>query len=210
MSKIRQTIWSALQSTFVRGLVVLMPVVLTIWFLQTLLNAIDGILSPVWVKWLGQDIPGLGFLSMMVLILLVGLVTRNLIGRIFFSWFEKLLSSIPVVRAIYGAIRDVINALSLGSSEKSFRHVVLFQYPRVGLYTLGFVTNELSYQASPEAPLMEFVSVYVPNPPNPTSGVLILVPRAEATPLNLTIEQGLKMVLSGAIVSPDLLTPRPA
>jgi uncharacterized membrane protein len=187
-----------------------MPVVLTIWFLQTLLNAIDGILSPVWVKWLGQDIPGLGFLSMMVLILLVGLVTRNLIGRIFFSWFEKLLSSIPVVRAIYGAIRDVINALSLGSSEKSFRHVVLFQYPRVGLYTLGFVTNELSYQASPEAPLMEFVSVYVPNPPNPTSGVLILVPRAEATPLNLTIEQGLKMVLSGAIVSPDLLTPRPA
>ena len=210
MSKIRQTIWSALQSTFVRGLVVLMPVVLTIWFLQTLLNAVDGILSPVWVKWLGQDIPGLGFLSMMVLILLVGLVTRNLIGRIFFSWFEKLLSSIPVVRAIYGAIRDVINALSLGSSEKSFRHVVLFQYPRVGLYTLGFVTNELSYQASPEAPLMEFVSVYVPNPPNPTSGVLILVPRAEATPLNLTIEQGLKLVLSGAIVSPDLLTPRPA
>ncbi len=210
MNKIRQTVWSALQSTFVRGIVILMPVVLTIWFLQALLNAVDGILSPVLEKWLGQDIPGLGFVSMVVLIFLVGLLTRNLIGRIFFSWFEKLLSSIPVVRAIYGAIRDVINALSLGSSEKSFRHVVLFQYPRVGLYTIGFVTNEVSYQASPEAPVMEFVSVYVPNPPNPTSGVLILVPKGEATPLNLTIEQGLKLVLSGAIVSPDILTPRPA
>jgi len=210
MSKIRQTIWSALQSTFVRGIVILMPVVLTIWFLQALLNGVDGILSPVLEKWLGRDIPGLGFISMMVLIFLVGLLTRNLIGRIFFSWFEKLLSSIPVVRAIYGAIRDVINALSLGSSEKSFRHVVMFQYPRVGLYTIGFVTNEVSYQASPDAPVMDFVSVYIPNPPNPTSGVLILVPKGEATALNLTIEQGLKLVLSGAIVSPELLTPRPA
>ena len=197
--------WTEVRTTFLRGAGVIIPLALTVWFFQALLNAIDGILSPFLEKWLGREIPGLGFVSMLVIILLFGLLSRNLLGRIFFSWFDRIIASIPFVRSVHGAIRDLIGAFAIGSKGKTFQQVVMVQYPRVGLYCIGFVTNETSFVA-PDNRAMEFVNVYFPHPPNPTSGVLILVPKQEAVPLNLTIEQGLKLVLSGGIVTPDRLT----
>ena len=203
----QMTFWENVQATFVRGLAVIIPLALTFWFLQTFLNAVDGILSPLLEKWLGRIVPGLGFVSMVAIILLVGLLARNLVGRIFFAYFERFLRSIPVVRAVYGAIKDLVNALSIGSKGKTFQQVVLVEYPRKGLYCIGFVTNETSFLGADGA-ILEFVNVYFPHPPNPTSGVLILVPKHEAISLTLTIEQGLKLVLSGGIVTPDRLTRR--
>jgi uncharacterized membrane protein len=103
---------------------------------------------------------------------------------------------------VYGAIKDLVNAFSLGGKGRTFSEVVLVEYPRRGLYTIGFVTNHTAYTDAAGGAI-EFVNVYIPNPPNPTSGLLILVPRADATPLDLTIEQGLKFVLSGGIVAPE-------
>ncbi|MDH3252383.1 MAG: DUF502 domain-containing protein [Ignavibacteria bacterium] len=193
-----------LQTTFVSGLAVIIPLALTFWFLQAFLNAVDGILSPLLDRWLGREIPGLGFVSMVVIIFLVGVLARNLVGRLLFTYFEKILRSIPFVRSVYGAIKDLVGALSVGSKGKTFQQVVLVQYPRAGLYSIGFVTNETSYLADDQT-TTNFVNVYFPHPPNPTSGVLILVPKRDAVPLNLTIEQGLKFVLSGGIVTPELL-----
>jgi uncharacterized membrane protein len=193
-----------LRAAFVRGVAVIIPLGLTYWFFSALLNAIDGILSPLLEQVLGRRIPGLGFISMMLLILLVGLLSRNIAGRVLFSWFENLLKQIPVVRAVYGAIKDLVSALGVGGKGKSFREVVLVEYPRPGLYTLAFVTNEMPYVASNNAQT-DFVNVYIPNPPNPTSGVLILVPKEQAVKVNLSIEQGLKLVLSGGIVTPEKL-----
>jgi len=204
----KNTFWGEVQSTFVRGLAVIIPLALTFWFFQAFLNGVDGILSPLLENWLGREVPGLGFVSMVVIILLVGLLARNLVGRILFSGFENVLRSIPFVRAVYGPIKDLVGALSIGSKGKTFQRVVLVEYPRTGLYTIGFVTNESSY-LSPGKKLTEFMNVYIPNPPNPTAGVLILVPKRDAVPLNLTIEQGLKMVLSGGIVTPEHLTRLP-
>jgi uncharacterized membrane protein len=141
---------------------------------------------------------------MVVLIFLVGLLSRNLIGKLFFSWFENFLRSIPFVRSVYGAIKDLVGAVSIGSKGKTFRRVIMVEYPRAGLYCIGFVTNEMSFLAR-NGETIEFVNVYVPNPPNPTSGFLVLVPRKDAIPLNLTIEEGLKLVLSGGIVLPEKL-----
>ncbi len=197
--------WTEVCTTFLRGAGVIIPLALTVWFFQALLNAIDGILSPFLEKWLGREIPGLGFISMLVIILLFGLLSRNLFGRIFFSWFHRIIASIPFVRSVHGAIRDLIGAFVIGSKGKTFQQVVMVQYPRVGLYCIGFVTNETSFAAPDNTP-MEFVNMYFPHPPNPTSGVLILVPKQEAVPLNLAIEQSLKLVLSGGIVTPDRLT----
>lgn len=208
MTEMHKTFWSHLRTTFLRGIGVIIPLGLTFWFFEGLLNAVDGILSPVLEQWIGRHIPGLGFLSMLLIILLVGLLTRNLVGRIFFTWFENLLRTIPFVRSVYSAIKDLVNAFNIGGKSKTFRQVVMVEFPRKGIYCLGFVTNEMTF-VSAKKKRIKFVNVYIPNPPNPTSGFLSLVPKHEAIPLNLSIEDGLKLVLSGGIVVPDRLTERP-
>jgi uncharacterized membrane protein len=207
MKELPKTFLGHVRTSFLRGIGVMIPLGLTFWFFQALLNAVDGILSPVIEQWLGRQVPGLGFLSMLVLILLVGLLSRNLVGRILFSWFENLLRSIPFVRAVYGAIKDLVGAFALGSKSKTFRQVVMVAYPRPETYCVGFVTNEMSF-APPGKKTIEFLNVYIPNPPNPTSGLLLLVPKEESIQLDLTIEEGLKLVLSGGIVTPEHMVPR--
>jgi len=207
MSETERTVLGQLRTTFVRGSVVIIPLALTFWFFRALLNAVDGILSPLLEQWIGREVPGLGFVSMVVIILIVGLLTRYIVGRLLFGWFESILKSVPFVRSVYSAIKDLVGAFTLGGKGKTFREVVLVEYPRAGLYTIAFVTNEMPF-AGRDGKTIDFLNVYIPNPPNPTSGVLILVPKNEAIPLAITIEQGLKLVLSGGIVSPELLTAR--
>jgi len=204
MNKTERTFIGEIRTAFVRGSVVIIPLALTYWFFSAFLNAIDGILSPVYEKLLGRPVPGLGFISMVLLVLIVGFLSRNLVARVLFSWFERLLGSVPFVRGVYGAIKDLIGAFTLGGKGKTFRQVVLVEYPRNGLYTVAFVTNEMQFCYADKRTL-DFVNVYIPNPPNPTSGVLILVPKKDAVVLDLTIEQGLKLVLSGGIVTPEVL-----
>lgn len=194
-------LWGSLRTSFFRGLGVIIPLILTYWVLQAFLNAVDGILSPILEDLLGRQIPGLGLLSMLVIILLVGLLTRNIAGRLFFAWFESVLRSIPFVRAVYTAIKDLVGAFTLGDKSKTFRHVVMVEYPRRGVYAIGFVTNEMSVDRT-DGTRSDLVNIYVPNPPNPTSGQLVLVPKEDAVPLAMSIEEGLKLSLSGGIVVP--------
>ena len=201
----KKTLMGRFRSTFLRGIGVIIPLGLTFWVFQSLLNAIDGILMPLLIQAIGRHIPGLGFLSMIVIILLVGLLTRNLVGRLAFAWFENLLKSIPFVRAVYGGIKDLVSAFNIGGQSRTFRDVVMIEFPRKGLYCIGFVTNEMQYQ-QPDGSIFDFVNVYVHNPPNPTSGFLSLVPKSEAIVLKMSIEDGLKLVLSGGIVVPDRIT----
>ena len=200
----RQTFWSLVRTTFGRGLVVIIPIVITIWVLNILFSAVDGIISPIFDRVLERHIPGLGFISMIVLILIVGALSRNLIARAVFKVFERILFSIPLARTIYTSMKDLINAFQLGGKGKSFRQVILVEYPREGLYTIGFATGELTINL--DASSKETISVYIPNPPNPTSGVMILVPRKSARVIDLSVEDGLKLVLSGGIVSSGSLT----
>lgn len=204
MSDIDQTFMSKLRGAFVRGFAVIVPVALTYWFFRALLNAIDSILAPVFEYVLGRQIPGIGFISMVVIVLIVGLLSRNLVGRVLVKWFEKLVQTVPFVRGVYSAIKDLIGAFTVGGKGTTFRQVVLVEYPRTGLFTIAFVTNEMQFCYSNKKTI-DFVNVYIPNPPNPTSGILILVPKNDAVVLDLTIEQGLKLVLSGGIVTPDVL-----
>jgi len=205
MDNFRTSFVSHLRTAFLRGVVVIIPLVLTYWVFSGLLNAIDGVFSPVLETYLGREVPGLGFLTMVVLILLVGILTRNLIGRLLFAGFENVLSSIPFVRSVYSAVRDLVSAFVFGDKSKTFREVVMVEYPRPGLYCIGFVTNKVPYRRAADG-LTEFVSVYFPNPPNPTSGFLIFVPRNQAVTLAITVEEGLKLVLSGGIVLPENFT----
>lgn len=199
----KRTLWTVLRNTFGRGVVVIVPIVITFWVLHLLFDSIDGIASPIFDRILGQHIPGIGFMTMIVLILIVGTLSRNLLARTLFRFFEKLLSSIPLARTIYTAMKDIITAFQPGKKGRSFREVVLIEYPSPGISTIGFVTNEISIDVENSE---EMISVYLPNPPNPTSGFLILVPRKNAKTLDMTIEEGLKFVLSGGIVTSGNLT----
>lgn len=204
-----KTFLGHVRTTFLRGIAVIFPLIVTYWFFGTLLDWVDGILAPLVTRVIGQRIPGLGFISMVLLILIVGLLARNLFGRLFLAWFENLVRSIPFVRSVYGAVKDLMGQFATGGKGRAFQKVILTEYPREGIYVIGFVTNEMTYKA-PDGSLIEFFNVYIPNPPNPTSGFLSLVPRKEAVILNLSVEEGLKLVLSGGIIVPDGLAGSPA
>lgn len=204
MSDTRVTPWTALRATFGRGIVVLIPVVFTLWILSLLFNFIDGLTSPIYDEILGRHIKGIGFITMLGLILIVGVLSRNFIGRTVGAFIEKVISTIPFARSIYAAVRDLFQAIQTGGKGKSFRQVVLFEYPRQGLWTVGFVTNKIELRGS--AGDDELVSVYIPSPPNPTAGNLVLVPRRQIQILEMSVEEGLKFVLSGGIVTTGTLT----
>lgn len=197
----KKSFWGILKVSFVQGLVVVIPVMLTFWILRLFYAAIDGTVTPALERVLENRIPGLGFVVAVLIILVVGLVSRVFIGRQVLTWLEKIITSIPLIRTIYSGSKDLMSAFSLGSKGKTFQKVLVLEYPRKGLYTVGFMTNEVEVVTSEGS--SEFMySVYVPNPPNPTSGVLLLVPKGEAVEANLSIEEALKLVLSGGIVSP--------
>ena len=196
-----QILWRSLRATFGRGLAVIVPIVITIWVLNILFSAVDGIISPIFDQVLSRHIPGLGFVSMIILIFIVGVLSRNLVGRMVGRMFERLIFSIPLARNIYGTMKDL---MQISGKGKSFRQVVLVEYPRQGLWTIGFVTNEISVKHGASSD--EMVSVYIPNPPNPTSGIFLLVPRQSIQVLDMSVEDGLKLVLSGGIVTTGSLT----
>lgn len=196
--------WEALRNNFTRGLVIMIPVVITVWILNTVFVALDRITSPIYA-YFGLNIPGLGFITMLLMILLIGILSRNLIGTIILSSMDRALRKIPIVKTIYSAIKDVIAAFSSSQGGKSFKQVVVVEYPRKGIYSIGFVTNTLRFRQKKSRKNLDIVSVYFPHPPNPTSGVMVMVPRKDVRILNLSVEEGLKLAISGGIVAPDLI-----
>jgi uncharacterized membrane protein len=197
-----KTFWGWMRHTFMRGLVVLVPLALTLWILNVIFLWLDRMISPLLTR-LGLDVPGLGLLTMLALVLLVGILSRNLVGRFLFGRIDSIISKLPLARSIYTSIKGIIAAFPGGEKGKSFKEVVLVEYPRKGIYSIGFVTNDLKLEGKSGS--RDVVSVYFPHPPNPTSGVMIIVPRADVRELDLSIEEGLKLALSGGIVAPERL-----
>ena len=200
-----QVLWKSVRAIFGRGLAVIVPIVITFWVLNILFSAVDGIISPFFDRILNQHIPGLGFITMIVLIIIAGILSRNLVGMTAGRIVERLIFSIPLARNIYSTMKDL---MQIGGKGKSFRQVVFVEYPRQGLWTIGFVTNEIIFHDTVKTE--EMVSVYILNPPNPTSGVLIFVPRLSLHILDISVEDGLKLALSGGIVTSGKLIAKPS
>lgn len=204
MEEEKKNIFGIFRTSFTRGIVVIVPIVITITVLKVLFEAIDGIISPLLDALLGYHIIGLGFITMVLLIFLVGIMSRNLFGRVIIKAFDRFITSLPLARTIYSAIRDLISAFAIGSKSKTFKNVVFVEYPRRGIYSVGFATNEITFASNSDNQL-NVIGVYFPHPPNPTSGVVVFVPKDEIKVLNLTIEEGLKLVLSGGVVSTSVI-----
>ncbi|MHA7679078.1 DUF502 domain-containing protein [Cupriavidus sp. PET2-C1] len=199
---------SALKTWFLTGLLVLVPLGITLWVLNLVISTMDqslALLPEAWqpVQLFKVRIPGLGAILTVVFILLVGLLAHNFIGQRLVRWWEALLRHIPVVGPIYTSVKQVSDTL-LSSSGNAFRKALLVQYPREGSWTIAFLTGRPGGDVQNHLQ-GEYVSVYVPTTPNPTSGFFLMMPKADTIELDMTVDAALKYIVSMGVVAPTEL-----
>ena len=201
----RARVREILQSYFLAGLLVFLPVVITLWFLGWVIKLMDGLLNVLPDRlhpnaYLPFAIPGLGALVTVALILFLGFLTKGVATRRFLAAWDRIFVQIPIFRGVYTAVQKLVQTF-LGQSQAN-RQVVMIEYPRKGIYTVGFAMGRAwqELEKKNEAPL---VNVFVPTTPNPTSGYYLLVPAHEVAPLNISMEEALKLITSGGLITPD-------
>jgi uncharacterized membrane protein len=182
---------------FVTGLLVLGPLVISIYIVKAIVDAADSALQTQ--KWLPFEIPGLGFILALVIILLSGFLAKNVFGRFLFASLGDLITRVPVVGGVYSSSKQIFEAL-FGGSKGQFGRVVMIQYPHPESWTLAFVTSETVPKEVKALQSNDLISVYVPTSPNPTSGFYLYVPRAQALDTQLSVEQAFKIILSLGMV----------
>ena len=181
----------------IAGVLAIVPIALTFWILRFLFRFLDSFTAPI-LRNIGIEIPGLGIILTLLFIFLLGILITNVLGRTIFNWGEKVLNKLPLVNTIYNAVKQITNAFS-GKSMKDFKQVIFIQYPRKGLWTMCFVTNQSKNESGDE-----FYHVFVPTTPNPTSGVFIVIPQKDAVHPDISVEEGLKSIISGGIIDPGI------
>ena len=200
-----------IRNVFITGLLITLPIALTWFILQFLLNNFDA-LSPVFTNILiqlgapipeGYRLPFLGLVVTLLIVLIVGWLTTNFFGKKVFQIGELLIEKIPFVRRIYKGSKQVVSSIAEADTS-AFRKVVLIEFPRRGLLAIGFVTGESRGEVQ-EFTRENMLNVFVPTMPNPTSGFLIFSPLKELTEVSMTIEEGIKYVVSGGLVTPPVL-----
>jgi uncharacterized membrane protein len=196
------TLKTSLKRYFLTGLLVITPIWGTVLVLRTLFVTVDDILGEVLARVLPQGayIRGLGIITLILLIFTVGLLATNFIGRQVVKHWEVWLHRVPVVRGIYATLKSMMDILSFGEREK-YNRVVLIQFPKNGHYCFAFVTGSMKGQVQAIAP-EPLVNVYVPTSPNPTSGYFLLVPEREVIPLDMSVEEAMKLIVSGGLYQP--------
>jgi len=199
----------------IAGLLVWLPLAITIWVLQAALGLLDGVFG--WLLNAGRavlpaaaeplidmllKIPGLGVIVMLSGLLVTGVFATNMVGQWWLRQGSRALSKIPIVKSIYNSVKQVSDTL-FSSSGNAFREAVLVQYPRAGSWTIAFVTGKPGGEAALHLP-GDYLSVYVPTTPNPTSGFFLMVPRADVVVLQMSVDEALKYVISMGVVAPPL------
>lgn len=197
---------SFLKRYLIAGLLVWLPLGVTIAVMMFLVNFFDQTLLLVPQAYrpenlVGFKIPGLGVLLAFSVIVLTGMLVANLLGSKMVSLWEGFLARIPLVRSIYTAVKQIAEAV-FGSGEQTFQKVYLIQYPRVGLWTLAFQTSKQAGEAQMRTGLTEVVNLFVPTTPNPTSGFFLMASKSEIIELEMSVDDALKMVISGGVVVP--------
>ena len=188
---------------FLTGILVIVPLAATLLIFKWLFDAIDGILEPAVEAIFGRPIAGIGFAAIIVLIFLAGIFASNFVGRKVIQRGESLVEELPMVREIYNTFKQILQSVIL-PHKGGFRDVVLVEFPRPGMKTIGFVTNRVKDAAG-----NKLVSIYIPTTPNPTSGYLEIMPEEDVVLIDMPIDDAIKMVVSGGMVSPEIIDKRP-
>ncbi|EXI74467.1 MAG: hypothetical protein AW07_01698 [Candidatus Accumulibacter sp. SK-11] len=192
---------------FITGLLIWVPLAITAWVLTMIISTMDQSLHllPAAIhprSVLGFDIPGSGAILTLLIILLTGVLAANFIGQWLVVWWERLLARIPVVNSIYNSVKQVSDTL-FSSSGNAFRKALLIEYPRRGAWTIAFLTGRPGGEVAQHL-AGDYVSVYVPTTPNPTSGFFLMLPQADVVELDMSVDTALKYVISMGVVAPPL------
>ena len=192
---------------FLTGLLVTAPIIITIyvtWLVITFIDVKVANLLPEYLdfrKALPFQIPGLGLVIVIFVITLIGAITPGLIGRNLLKLGEMILFKTPVIRTVYSSIKQIMETV-MSTNSKSFKEVVLVEYPRKDIWVIAFVTSSVKGEIDDKIRKSDLVSIFVPTTPNPTSGFLLFVAKKDLIYLNMPVEQAVKLVISGGIVSP--------
>jgi len=194
-----------LKNYFLTGLLVILPIFITVYIILSLIRAMDAILKYIPAKYLPETylqihIPGLGLILVVILVFVVGLLTRNFIGRKIVHLGENIVDRIPLVRVLYTGVKQLLEPLFLQKTN-AFKRVALIEYPRRGVHVIGFVTGESKGEVQNKTS-KNMMNLFVPTTPNPTSGFYVLIPEDEVVYLNMSVEDAFKLIISGGIVSP--------
>jgi len=199
------------RSYLLTGVLTLTPIVITLYVLVRFFQFVDSLLAPIYRRLpifkIGEyTVPGPGFVTIILLLIVVGALATNLVGRRLFRFFEEVVSRIPFLNRMYAAIQQLSRAFLI-ENRTILKQPVLIEYPRPGLYSIAFVTSVACRYFEEKAGKC-LVSVFLPTTPNPTSGFLLFVPEEQVVPLSMSTEDALKMVISGGIVIPEPLESR--
>lgn len=183
-----------LRSALITGFFILLPIGITLWVVLSLLAFVNNLILPYIRLFINiPDIPGIGVFITLLLVLVTGLLAQNYFGKKLFTLWDKLIAKIPLVRAIYSAIKQMLESL-LANKKGNFKQTVLVEFPRKGMFSIGFVANELKINGE------DYLAVYVPTAPNPTSGYTVFVKKSDVINTNMTIDEATKIILSGGLV----------
>lgn len=195
----------SLRRLLVAGVLVWLPIIATVWVVGFFMTLMDGTLVLLPERYqpqtlLGFHVPGLGVVFAFIVVLLTGLLVTNLIGRQLVGYWEDLMQRIPLVRSVYGGVRSFTE--SVLSSSNSFHQVVAVEYPRLGIWSIGFVTAPVVVEVSRRTG-QHLSCVFVSTAPNPTSGFIILVPKSQMIPLEMSVDAAMKMIVTCGVVLPE-------
>ncbi len=204
---------AGLRSSFLTGIVVIAPVALTIWLIWSIMGWIDGFVLPLVPgrfnpeQYIGINLRGVGVIFFLVFTIFVGWVAKGLIGRSLIRFAESLVERMPVVRSIYSGVKQIAETI-FAQSERNFEKACLIQYPRKGIWAIGFISTDARGEVSQKAETMgKLISVFVPTTPNPTSGFLLFFPEEDVVELEMSLEDAAKLVISAGLVYPNAKDP---
>ncbi len=205
----RPGLFASLRASFLTGLIVIAPVGLTIWLIWSVIGWIDGVVLPLVPydfepeKYIGINLRGIGVIIFLLFTIIVGWLAKGLLGRSLIRIAENAVQSVPVVRSIYSGVKQIAETV-FAQSDRSFEKACLFEYPRKGIWAIGFISTTAKGEVAARAMTSgDLVSVFVPTTPNPTSGFLLFFPREDIIELDMSVEDAAKLVISAGLVYPN-------
>ncbi len=205
----RRRMWARLRAYFITGIIVVAPLALTVYLVTFIVGFIDENMLPLLGEtWNPKNhlpfaVPGIGVAIFVVTITLIGWLATGLIGRTVVGLGERLLERMPVIRSVYAVFKQIFETV-FSHDSRAFRDVVLISWPRPGCWAIGFATGSAKGEVR-DAIGDDVVNVFLPTTPNPTSGYLLFLPKKDVVFLDMTVEQGIKLVISGGVVTPDMV-----
>ena len=205
----RPGLFAGLRASFLTGIVVIAPVGLTIWLVWSLIGWVDSFVLPLVPytfrpeQYIGINLRGVGVIIFLLFTIFVGWIAKGLIGKSLINFAESLVDRMPVVRSIYSGVKQIAETV-FAQTERSFEKACLIQYPRKGIWAIGFISTSTKGEVAERAETSgDMLSIFVPTTPNPTSGFLLFLPKEDVIELDMTIEEAAKLVISAGLVYPE-------